>query len=136
MAVRLGHLIDGIACLSPSARARGNNTRLASGGEPVALRAFYAPAMSDTLPTPRSTLRCRYVRVLLTCWSCKHRRDADLAGLIAAGRGDTPLVQLRWRCAACGSRRIDMVCTSHARVVPWRSEQARLLCPADAQVTG
>ena len=75
----------------------------------------------------RSTLRCRYVRVLLTCWSCKHQRDADLAGLIAAGRGDTPLVQLRWRCAACGSRRIDMVCTSHARVVPWRSEQAPAL---------
>jgi hypothetical protein len=54
-------------------------------------------------------------------------RDADLAGLIAAGRGDTPLVQLRWRCAACGSRRIDMVCPSHARVVPWRSEQAPAL---------
>jgi hypothetical protein len=45
------------------------------------------------------------------------QRAADLAGLIATGRGDTPLVHLRWRCAECGSRRIDMVCTSHARVV-------------------
>jgi hypothetical protein len=65
--------------------------------------------------------------VLLTCWSCKHQRDADLSGLIAAGRGDTPLGQLRWRCAACGSRRIDMVCTSRARVVSWHSEQAPAL---------
>ena len=87
----------------------------------------YPSAMSDALPTPRTTLRCRYVRMLLTCWSCRHQRDADLAGLIAAGRGDTPLMQLRWRCAACGSRWIDMVCTSHARVVPWRSEQAPAL---------
>jgi hypothetical protein len=79
--------------------------------------------MLPPCPTPRTTLRCRYVRVLLTCWSCKHQRDADLAGLIAAGRGDTPLVQLCWRCAACGGR----VCTSHARVVPWRSEQAPAL---------
>ena len=74
--------------------------------------------MSDTLPTPRTTLHCRYVRVLLTCWSCRHQRDADLAGLIAAGRGDVPLVQLRWRCASCGSRRIDMMCTSHTRAGP------------------
>jgi hypothetical protein len=83
--------------------------------------------MSDAPSTPRTTLRCRYVRVLLTCWSCKHQRDADLVRLIAAGRGDTPLVQLRWRCANCGSRRIDMVCTSHAGVVPGRSEQAPAL---------
>jgi hypothetical protein len=90
-------------------------------------RTPYAAALSDTLHAPRTTLYCRYVRVLLTCWSCRHQRDADLAGLIAAGRGDTPLVQQRWRCAACGSRRIDMVCANHARVVPWRCEQAPAL---------
>jgi hypothetical protein len=22
--------------------------------------------------------RCRYVRILLTCWHCRHRADADL----------------------------------------------------------
>jgi hypothetical protein len=35
------------------------------------------------------------------------------------GRGDVPLVRLRRRCARCKSDRIDMVATSHARVVPW-----------------
>jgi hypothetical protein len=112
MAIRLNHRIDGMAMSVPR-RASGDYTGLASGEEPGS---FYAVAMSDTLPTPRTTLHCRYVRVLLTCWSCKHQRDADLADLIAAGLGDTPLVHLRWRCAKCGGRRIDMVCTSHARV--------------------
>ena len=44
----------------------------------------------DGLPTARTTLRTSYVRVLLTCRSCRHQRDADFAALIAAGRGDTP----------------------------------------------
>ena len=70
------------------------------------------------LPTPRTTLAARYVRVVLTCWSCRHQRDADLQALVAAGRGDVPLIHLRWRCSRCRSARIDMICTSHARVLP------------------
>ena len=34
------------------------------------------------LPTPRTTLRARYVRVLVWCKACRHRRDADLQALI------------------------------------------------------
>ena len=80
-----------------------------------------APAMTDDtdLPTPRTTLAARYVRVLLTCWHCRHHADADLQGLIDGDRGDVPLVRLRRRCTRCKSDRIDMVVTSHARVVPW-----------------
>ena len=72
------------------------------------------------LPTPRTTLASRYVRVLLTCWSCRHRADADLPALVAAGHGDVPLVRLRWRwrwrCAHCRSGHINMICTSRDRV--------------------
>ena len=32
------------------------------------------------------------------------RRNADLAALIVAGRGDVPLVQMKWRCGNSGSR--------------------------------
>jgi hypothetical protein len=71
------------------------------------------------LPTSRSTLQARYVRVLLTCWSCRHQRDADLEALIARDRGDAPLVRLRWRCGRCSSQRVDMVCTSKDVVRPW-----------------
>jgi hypothetical protein len=71
------------------------------------------------LPTARTTLKARYVRVLLTCWSCKHQRNADLQALIDAGRGDIPLVRLQWRCSECRSTRIDMVVTSHGNPQPW-----------------
>ena len=53
------------------------------------------------LPTPRTTLRTGYVRVLVWCKSCRHRRDADLQGLVDAGQGDVPLIHLRFRCSNC-----------------------------------
>ena len=73
-------------------------------------------SQSLDLPTPRSTLQARYVRVLLTCWHCRHQTDEDLQGLMDAGRGDTPLVRLRWRCSNCGSRRVDTVEIGRAHV--------------------
>jgi hypothetical protein len=76
-------------------------------------------ADTHELPTPRTTLRARYVRVSVTCRSCFQQRDADLQGLIDAGRGDVPLVELRSRCARCGHRRIDIIVTSQDRVLPW-----------------
>jgi hypothetical protein len=83
--------------------------------------------MPDGLPTPRTTLRAAYVRVLLTCWSCKRQHDADLDALVAAGRGDVPLVQLRWRCSWCHSTRIDaVVMAKDSTVVPWREARRRV----------
>jgi len=61
------------------------------------------------LPAARSTLAAHYVRVLLTCWSCRHQRDANLQVLTERGHGDVPLTRLRWRCARCRSTRIGMV---------------------------
>jgi Zn finger protein HypA/HybF involved in hydrogenase expression len=56
------------------------------------------------LPTPRTTLRTGYVRVRVWCKSCRRQRDADLQALVDAGRGDVPLVEMRFRCSNCGSR--------------------------------
>jgi hypothetical protein len=74
---------------------------------------------SDALPTARSTLAARYVRVLVWCKACRHRRDADLEALIAAGRGDVPLRSLRFRCSACRSRLTDFVVTGRDTPRPW-----------------
>jgi hypothetical protein len=71
--------------------------------------------VSDTdtsLPTPRSTLRSRYARVLVWCKACRHQREADLQALADAGRGDVPLIKLRFRCSNCGSRLTDWVVTA------------------------
>jgi hypothetical protein len=62
-------------CPFPSACARGIGRGTGS---------FDAAAMSDALPTPRTTLRCRYVHVLLTAGAVALRgvrQPADRHGL-------------------------------------------------------
>jgi hypothetical protein len=60
------------------------------------------------LPTPRTTLRTGYVRVLVFCNSCRHRADADLPAIVESGRGGviaisgvTPIASIKSRAAAC-----------------------------------
>jgi hypothetical protein len=60
--------------------------------------------LTDGLPTPRTTLRTRYVRVLVFCNSCRHQADADLRALVLRGQGDVPLMHLRFRCSNCRHR--------------------------------
>ena len=57
----------------------------------------------DDLPTPRSISRTGY-RVHVWSKACRRAKDAELAALIAAGHGNVPLVQMKWRCGNCGSR--------------------------------
>jgi hypothetical protein len=66
------------------------------------------------LSTPRTTLATGYVRVSVWCKACRHQADADLEKLIDAGRGDEPLVRLRFACPNCqgGSRHTDFVVTA------------------------
>jgi hypothetical protein len=54
--------------------------------------------------------------VRLSCRACRYRRDADLQALIDAGRGDVPLVELRWRCAWCGHPHVNAVVMSKDKV--------------------
>jgi hypothetical protein len=68
--------------------------------------------VTDGLPTPRSTLRDSSARVLVWCKACRHQADADLQKLVDTGRGDVPLIHLKYRCSRCGSRLTDFVCTS------------------------
>ena len=58
------------------------------------------------LPTPRTTLRARYV-ALLVC-----QAEADLQALVDAGKGDVPLKDLRFRCSRCRSDLTDCVVTA------------------------
>jgi hypothetical protein len=41
-----------------------------------------------------------------------HQRDADLQSLIDGGRGDVPLVKLKWQCTQCRGNRVGMVVTA------------------------
>jgi hypothetical protein len=42
----------------------------------------------------------------------KRQALADLQRLVDTGRGDEPLIHLRYRCVRCGSRLTGWVCTS------------------------
>jgi hypothetical protein len=56
----------------------------------------------------RPTSRLRY-RWHVWCKACRHATDADLAALVADGRGDVPLVQMKWRCGNCCSRLTEFI---------------------------
>jgi hypothetical protein len=51
-------------------------------------------------PTPRTSLAA-HLSVNAYCKHCSNRTTLDLPGLIRAGHGDTPLLDLPLRCAQC-----------------------------------
>jgi hypothetical protein len=46
------------------------------------------------------------------CKACRRQADAPLQQLVDTGRGDVPLIHLRYRCSNCHSRLTDFFCTS------------------------
>ena len=75
--------------------------------------------MTHGLPTPRTALRARYVSLLVWCkGGCQHQAHADLQALIDQGKGDVPLIHLKFRCSNCGSDRTDFVVTSRDNPQP------------------
>ena len=85
---------------------------------PVLVR--HSRSYDDALPTVRTALRARYVRVLVFCNSCRHQADADLRAIVLNGRGGVPLTELHFRCSQCGTDRTDFVVTSRDNPQPWR----------------
>jgi hypothetical protein len=53
-------------------------------------------------PTARDYLGLHTVHAF--CVPCNRPEEIDLAALIEAGYGDTPLIELPLRCAECGHR--------------------------------
>ena len=64
--------------------------------------------MTDDLPTAR-TMAPTGFRVHVWCKACRHSGNADLDALIRSGKGDIPLVRLKWQCANCRSGMTDFV---------------------------
>jgi hypothetical protein len=65
------------------------------------------PTRRDTdstgLPTALSALKTDHV-VSAFCRNCDHNAKVDLAHIVARGLGAVPLIELKFRCSACGSR--------------------------------
>jgi hypothetical protein len=58
------------------------------------------------------------VRVTATCAHCHRDSRLDLAGLAAAGRGATALLDLPLRCAECGQRGHGVIVDGHHLAQP------------------
>jgi hypothetical protein len=58
--------------------------------------------MSDGPPTARDYDGVH--RVDAVCSRCDHWRQLDLSALVAADRGNVPLIELPLRCAMCGAK--------------------------------
>lgn len=65
-----------------------------------------------TLPTARGYAGIH--RVTVICQTCDHVADLDLPAVVASGRGDVPLIQLRLRCSACGGAKCGIVVSGHS----------------------
>ena len=92
-------------------RALGWPGGLVPFADPVCLR-----ERCDRHGVALPTLRTLGGHVLVViCNGCQHAAEADQAALIAAGRGDVPVIELRFRCGACGSRNCSVV-VSGARI--------------------
>jgi hypothetical protein len=69
------------------------------------------------LPTARTTLQAQYADLQVKCRSCMRMRNVDLQALVDAGKGDVPLIRLRFRCSYCGRRGCDALVMPKERVL-------------------
>jgi hypothetical protein len=63
--------------------------------------------LSD-LPTARDYLKSS-VRLLIWCKACRHQIEIGFPSLVEQGKGNVPIVHLKFRCTNCGSRLTDSV---------------------------
>jgi hypothetical protein len=73
-------------------------------------RTILCYGMTDDLPTAR-TMAPTGFRVHVWCKACRHSGNADPDALIRSGKGDIPLVRLKWRWGHCRSDLADFVMT-------------------------
>jgi hypothetical protein len=65
--------------------------------------------MTDELPTARTMATTGFKWHVF----CAGQRTPNFAKLIADGRGDVPLIKLKWRFGRCQSRLTGAVLTGH-----------------------
>ena len=46
-------------------------------------------------------------RLVVWCRACRFQRELSFRSLVNDGRGDTPIINLRFRCTNCGSHMAD-----------------------------
>jgi hypothetical protein len=64
--------------------------------------------MNSDLPTARDYLTSNVrLRLVIWCKACRHQHEIGFQNLIDQGKGDVPIVRLKFVCRNCGSRLTD-----------------------------
>ena len=71
------------------------------------------------LPTARDYLKSNFT-LTVWCKACRHQIELEFRKIVDLGKGDVPVVKLRFRCENCGSRLTDCV-VSGSHLGPQRS---------------
>ena len=58
-------------------------------------------------------------RLVVWCRACRFQRELSFRSLVNDGRGDIPIINLRFRCTNCGSRMTDAA-VSGSHLLPKR----------------
>jgi hypothetical protein len=58
------------------------------------------------LPTARDYLKS-HLRLVIWCKACRHQREIGFQSIIDQGKGEVPIVHLKFVCKNCGSRLTD-----------------------------
>ena len=75
--------------------------------------------LRDHLPTARDFRTSNY-RLIVWCKACRHQTEMPFPTIVEQGKGDVPLIDLRFRCENCGSRLTDSA-VSGSHMVPRRN---------------
>jgi hypothetical protein len=75
--------------------------------------------MND-LPTPASYGNSGWC-LTVWCKACRYQTDVEFPALVKAGKGNIPLVNLRFRCTNCRSLLTDFVVSGSHMQPGWRS---------------
>jgi hypothetical protein len=71
-----------------------------------------------SLPTARST-QSNGCTLQIWCHGCRRAVPVDLQRLIDDGRGDVPLIELRWRCSVCDTDGFGLIVGSKRTGPTW-----------------
>jgi Zn finger protein HypA/HybF involved in hydrogenase expression len=73
--------------------------------------------VSDDLPTVRSNFPTH--DLIAICPECHHSIRVDQQALLDSGKGDVPLIKLRFRCTKCGHVPADIKVSGGKGMKPW-----------------
>jgi hypothetical protein len=59
---------------------------------------------TDGLPTGHDFARTDF-RLVVFCKACRTERELSGADIVATGKGDVPLIHLKWKCPRCRTSR-------------------------------